>query len=70
MHIAILTFQRFNELDSFIALRILNRIRKPGAYCRAAAAPTRQLILATTVSRHRIAKPQWIAPRKLEMVAP
>lgn len=29
MHIAILTFQGFNELDSFIALGILNRIRKP-----------------------------------------
>ena len=28
MHIAILTFQGFNELDSFIALGILNRIRK------------------------------------------
>ena len=30
MHIAILTFEGFNELDSFIALGILNRIRKPG----------------------------------------
>jgi transcriptional regulator GlxA family with amidase domain len=30
MHIAILTFQGFNELDSLIALGILNRIRKPG----------------------------------------
>jgi transcriptional regulator GlxA family with amidase domain len=30
MHIAILTFDGFNELDSFIALGILNRIRKPG----------------------------------------
>jgi transcriptional regulator GlxA family with amidase domain len=30
MHVAILTFQGFNELDSFIALGILNRIRKPG----------------------------------------
>jgi len=29
MHIAILTFQGFNELDSFIALGILNRIKKP-----------------------------------------
>jgi transcriptional regulator GlxA family with amidase domain len=29
MHIAILTFQGFNELDSFIALGLLNRIRKP-----------------------------------------
>lgn len=29
MHIAILTFQGFNELDSLLALGILNRIRKP-----------------------------------------
>jgi transcriptional regulator GlxA family with amidase domain len=30
MHIAILTFEGFNELDSLIALGILNRIRQPG----------------------------------------
>jgi transcriptional regulator GlxA family with amidase domain len=30
MHIAILTFQAFNELDSLIALGVLNRIRQPG----------------------------------------
>lgn len=30
MHIAILTFQGFNELDSFIALGVLNRVKKPG----------------------------------------
>jgi transcriptional regulator GlxA family with amidase domain len=29
MHIAILTFDGFNELDSLIALGVLNRIRKP-----------------------------------------
>ncbi len=29
MHIAILTFEGFNELDSIIALGILNRIKKP-----------------------------------------
>jgi len=29
MHIAIVTFDGFNELDSLIALAILNRIRKP-----------------------------------------
>lgn len=29
MHIAILTFQGFNELDSLIALGVLNRIKKP-----------------------------------------
>ncbi|MBR8379500.1 DJ-1/PfpI family protein [Burkholderia cenocepacia] len=30
MHIAIVTFQGFNELDSLIALGVLSRIRKPG----------------------------------------
>jgi len=29
MHIAILTFQGFNELDSLVALGLLNRIKKP-----------------------------------------
>ncbi|MGY6124249.1 DJ-1/PfpI family protein [Paraburkholderia strydomiana] len=30
MHIAILTFDGFNELDSLIALSILNRVKRPG----------------------------------------
>jgi transcriptional regulator GlxA family with amidase domain len=30
MHIAILTFQGFNELDSMVALGVLHRIKKPG----------------------------------------
>jgi transcriptional regulator GlxA family with amidase domain len=30
MHIAILTFQGFNELDSFVALGVLNRIKTSG----------------------------------------
>lgn len=30
MHIAILTFEGFNELDSLISLGILNRIKRPG----------------------------------------
>ena len=30
MHIAILSFDGFNELDSFIALGILNRVQRPG----------------------------------------
>jgi transcriptional regulator GlxA family with amidase domain len=30
MHIAIVTAQGFNELDSFIALGILNRVKRPG----------------------------------------
>ena len=28
MHIAILTFEGFNEIDSFVALNILNRVKK------------------------------------------
>lgn len=30
MHIAIITFEGFNELDSFIALGVLNRVKLPG----------------------------------------
>lgn len=30
MHIAILTFEGFNELDSLIALGVLNRVKQPG----------------------------------------
>jgi transcriptional regulator GlxA family with amidase domain len=30
MHIAILTFQGFNELDSLVVLGVLNRIKRPG----------------------------------------
>lgn len=30
MHIAILTFDGYNELDSFVALGILNRVKRPG----------------------------------------
>jgi transcriptional regulator GlxA family with amidase domain len=39
MHIAILTFEGFNELDSLIALGILNRVRKPN-WCVSIASPT------------------------------
>src|SRR4029453_18872827 len=39
MHIAILTFDGFNELDSLIALGILNRVKKPG-WCVSIASPT------------------------------
>lgn len=30
MHVAILTFEGFNELDSLIAMGVLNRVKKPG----------------------------------------
>ena len=39
MHIAILTFDGFNELDSLIALGILNRVKRPG-WKVSIAAPT------------------------------
>ncbi|MDT8842868.1 DJ-1/PfpI family protein [Paraburkholderia fungorum] len=39
MHIAILTFEGFNELDSLTALNILNRVKKPG-WQVAIASPT------------------------------
>lgn len=42
MHIAILTFDGFNELDSFIALGILNRIKKPDWHV-SIASPSRQV---------------------------
>jgi len=40
MHIAILTFEGFNELDSLIALGILNRVKKPGWRVSIASAAT------------------------------
>lgn len=41
MHIAILTFDGFNELDSLIALGILNRVKKPGWRVSIASPATR-----------------------------
>ena len=41
MHIAILTFEGYNELDSLIALGVLNRVQRPGwRVSIAAPAPT------------------------------
>jgi transcriptional regulator GlxA family with amidase domain len=42
MHIAILTFEGFNELDSLIALGILNRVREPG-WRVSSASPTSEV---------------------------
>jgi transcriptional regulator GlxA family with amidase domain len=42
MHIAILTFDGFNELDSLIALGILNRVQRPG-WRVSIASPTQQV---------------------------
>lgn len=41
MHIAILTFDGFNELDSLIALGILNRVKLPGWQVSIASPTTR-----------------------------
>ena len=41
MHTAILTFDGFNELDSFIALGILNRVKRPGWRVSIAGTQTR-----------------------------
>lgn len=41
MHIAILTFEGFNELDSLIALGVLNRVREPGWRVSIASPTTR-----------------------------
>ncbi len=53
MHIAILTFDAFNELDSFIALGILNRIQKPD-WKVSIASPTPQVtsMNGLTIERH------------------
>ena len=40
MHIAILTFDGFNELDSFIALNILRRVQNPGWHVSIASPAT------------------------------
>lgn len=41
MHIAILTFEGFNELDSLIAFNILNRVQQPGWRVSIASPATR-----------------------------
>ncbi len=53
MHIAILTFDAFNELDSLIALGILNRIKKP-QWRVSIASPTPQVrsMNGLTIDRH------------------
>lgn len=53
MHITILTFDGFNELDSLIALGILNRIKTPG-WRVTLASPTPQVesMNGVTLSRH------------------
>ncbi|MFG3695766.1 DJ-1/PfpI family protein [Stutzerimonas stutzeri] len=52
MHIAILTFDGFNELDSIIALGILNRVRQPG-WCVSLASPSETVTSMNGVRLHR-----------------
>lgn len=55
MHIAILTFDGFNELDSLIALGILNRIKQPG-WRVSLAAPSETVTSMNGVILHRQAR--------------
>ena len=55
MHIAILTFDGFNELDSLIALGILNRIKQPG-WRVSLAAPSETVTSMNGVTLHRQAR--------------
>lgn len=52
MHIAILTFDGFNELDSLIALGILNRIKQPD-WRVSLAAPSETVTSMNGVQLHR-----------------
>lgn len=52
MHIAILTFDGFNELDSIIALGILNRVRQPG-WRVSLASPSETVTSMNGVRLHR-----------------
>lgn len=52
MHIAILTFDGFNELDSMIALGILNRINQPG-WRVSLASPNETVISMNNLQVHR-----------------
>lgn len=54
MHIAILTFDGFNELDSFIALGILNRVKTPG-WRVTLACPTATVTSMNGVTVHAMA---------------
>jgi len=52
MHIAILTFDGFNELDSLIALGLLNRVKRPG-WRVSLASPTQTVTSMNGVTLHR-----------------
>jgi len=52
MHIAILTFDGFNELDSLIALGILNRVKRSG-WRVSIASPAERIESMNGVVMHR-----------------
>lgn len=53
MHIAILTFDGYNEIDSLVALGILNRIKKPGwRVSIASPTPTVESMNGVVIQRH------------------
>ncbi len=63
MQIAILTFDGFNELDSFVAAAILNRLR-PHGWAAHISSPTEQV---TSMNRDRaIIKPPFVAQRRAD----
>ena len=62
MHIAILTFDGFNELDSLIALGILNQVKKPD-WRVSIASPT-----STVTSMNAVFKRQTL-PTQSSLVA-
>jgi transcriptional regulator GlxA family with amidase domain len=51
MHLAILTFDGFNELDSFVALGVLNRVKKPD-WCVSICCPSETVTSMNGVTIH------------------
>ena len=71
-HIAILTFDGFNELDSLIALALLNRAQQPGwrvtLCCPTPSVTSMNGALAIHRLRRRIGTDQRIEVARLELV--
>jgi hypothetical protein len=65
MHIAILTFDQFNELDSIVALGILNRIKKPN-WRVTICSPTKQVTSMNGMTVH--AQPSLIEAQSADAV--
>jgi len=64
MHIAILTFEGFNELDSLIALGILNRVRKPNWRVSIASPTTRVRSMNGVVLEAQASLPRPLKPMR------